>query len=107
MGFYTKLLNITNITQYYQCCIMLLIQLAHCRFPCIHDLGVAAVMSTEACSKHVHIFTIAAQNTLSQDEIDVILYDDELNSYLFTFGEVKKKPLQSFYYPKTHVQFLR
>ena len=47
-------------------------------------------MSPEGCSKRVHIFTVAAQNVLSQDEIDVILLDEEQDSYLLTFGEAQK-----------------
>ena len=39
------------------------------------------------CSKRVEIFTVAAQYTFSQDEIDPVLHEKELDSYLFTFGE--------------------
>ena len=34
--------------------------------------------------------TVAAQYALSQEEIDLILSDEELDSYLFTFGEAQK-----------------
>ena len=56
----------------------------------IHGFDIAVGMSPEECSKRVHIFTVAAQYVLSQDEIDVILHDEELDSYLFTFGEAQK-----------------
>ena len=56
----------------------------------IHGFDIAVGMSPEVCSKRVHIFTVAAQYFLSQDEIDAILHDEELDSYLFTFGEAQK-----------------
>jgi len=56
----------------------------------IHGFDIAVSMSPEACKKRVHIFTIAAQYTLSKDEIHTILHDEELDSYLFTFGEAQK-----------------
>ena len=56
----------------------------------IHGFDIAVGMSPEVCSKRVHIFTVAAQYVLSQDEIDAILHDEELDSYLFTFGEAQK-----------------
>ena len=52
----------------------------------IHGFDIAVGMSQEVCSKRVKIFTVAAQCVLSQDEIDAILHDKELDSYLFTFG---------------------
>ena len=52
----------------------------------IHGFDIAVGMSPEVCCKRVHIFTVAAQYVLSQDEIDAILHDKELDSYLFTFG---------------------
>ena len=50
------------------------------------------VMSPEECSKRVHIFTVAAQYSFSQDEIDTVpsLHDEELDSHLFTFGKAQK-----------------
>ena len=42
------------------------------------------------CSKRVHIFTVAAQYVLSQDEVNAVLHHEELDSYLFTFGEAQK-----------------
>ena len=58
----------------------------------IYGFDIAVGMSAEVCSKRVHIFTVAAQYVLSQDEIDAILHDEELDSYLFTstFGEGQK-----------------
>ena len=56
----------------------------------IHGFDIAVGMSPEVCSKRVHIFTVAAQYVLSQDEIDAILHDKELDSCLFTFGEAQK-----------------
>ena len=56
----------------------------------IHGFDIAVGMSPEVCSKRVHIFTVAAQYVLSQDEIDAILHDEELDSSLFTFGEAQK-----------------
>ena len=56
----------------------------------IHGFDIAVDMSPEACSKRVHIFTVAAQNVLSQDEIDAILHDEELDSNLLTFGKAQK-----------------
>ena len=53
----------------------------------IHGFDIAVCMSSEACSKRVHIFTDAAQYGLCQDEIDAILHDKELDRYLFTFGK--------------------
>ena len=47
-------------------------------------------VSPEACTNRVHIFTVAAQYVLSQDKIDAILHGEELDSYLFTFGEAQK-----------------
>ena len=47
-------------------------------------------VSPEACTNRVHIFTVAAQYVLSQDKIDALLHDKELDSYLFTFGEAQK-----------------
>jgi hypothetical protein len=38
----------------------------------------------------VHIFTVAAQYALSQEEIDLVLSDEELDSYLFRFREEQK-----------------
>ena len=61
----------------------------------IHGLDIAVGMSPETCSKRVHIFTVAAQHVLNQDEIDAILHGKKLDSYLFTFGE-------SFHFRKTH-----
>ena len=55
----------------------------------IHGFDHAVGMSPEACSKRVHIFTVAAQYGLSQDEIYTFLHDEELDSYLFRFGEVQ------------------
>ena len=55
-----------------------------------HGFDIAVGMTPEACSKRVHIFTIAAQYVLSQEEIDLVLRDEELDSYLFTFGEAQK-----------------
>ena len=56
----------------------------------VHGFDIAVCMSPEACSKRVHIFTVAAQNVLSQDEMDAILHNKEQDSYLFTFGEAQK-----------------
>ena len=56
----------------------------------IDGFDIAVGMSPEACSKLVHIFTVATQYVLSQDEIDAILHDKELDSYLYTFGEAQK-----------------
>ena len=56
----------------------------------IHGFDIAVGMSPEVCSKCVHVFTVAAQYTLSQDEIDTILHDKELDSHLFTVGEAQK-----------------
>ena len=53
----------------------------------IHGFDIAVGMTPDACSKRVNIFTVAAQYALSQEEIDSILSDEELDSYLFTFGE--------------------
>ena len=55
-----------------------------------HSFDIAVGMSPEACSKLVHVFTVAAQYSLSQNKIDTILHDEELDSYLFTFGEAQK-----------------
>jgi hypothetical protein len=38
-------------------------------------------MTPDACSKRVHFFTVAAQYALSQEEIDLVLSDEELDSY--------------------------
>ena len=73
----------------------------------IHGFDIAAGMSPEVCSKRVHIFTVAAQYVLSQDEIDAILHDEELellDSYFLRLAK-HRKPLQSFHFRKTHVQF--
>ena len=56
----------------------------------IHGFDIAVGMTPDACSKLVNIFTVAAQYVLSQEEIDSILSDEELDSYLFTFGEAQK-----------------
>ena len=56
----------------------------------IHGFDIAVGMTPDACSKRVNIFTVAAQYALSQEEIDLILSDEELDSYLFTFGEAQK-----------------
>jgi len=56
----------------------------------IHGFDIAVGMTPDACSKRVNIFTVAAQYALSQEEIDSILSDEELDSYLFTFGEAQK-----------------
>ena len=56
----------------------------------LHGFDIAVGMSPEVCSKRVHIFTVAAQYVLSQGKIDAILHDEELDSYLFTFGEAQK-----------------
>ena len=56
----------------------------------IHSFDTAMGMSPEACSKRVHMFTVAAQYVLSQDKIDPVLHNEELDSYLFTFGEAQK-----------------
>ena len=56
----------------------------------IHAFDIAVGMSPEGCSKRVHIFTVASQYVLNQVEIDAILHDKELDSYLFTFGEAQK-----------------
>ena len=56
----------------------------------IHGFDIAVGMTPDACSKRVNVFTVAAQYALSQEEIDSILSDEELDSYLFTFGEAQK-----------------
>ena len=56
----------------------------------IHGFDIAVDMSPEACIKRVHLFTVAAQYTLSLDEIYTILDDEELDSNLFTLGEAQK-----------------
>ena len=43
----------------------------------IHGFDIAVGMSPEVCSRRVHIFTVAAQNVLSQNEINAILHDEE------------------------------
>ena len=55
-----------------------------------HGTDIAAGMSPEACTKRVHIFSIAAQYVLNQEEIDSIVCDSELESYLITFGWAQK-----------------
>ena len=70
----------------------------------IHGFDIAVGMSPEGCSKRVHIFTVASQYVLSQVEIDAILHDKELDSYLFMFGEAQKA-LTIFHFRKAHVQF--
>ncbi len=55
-----------------------------------HGYDIAVGMSPEACMKRVHIFSVAAQYVLNQEEIDSIMSDGELDSYLFTFGEAQK-----------------
>ena len=70
---------------------LLLIHLARCRFSmAMHGFDIAVGMSPEVCRKRVHIITVAAQYVLSQNKIDAILHDEELDSYLFTFGEAPK-----------------
>ncbi len=56
----------------------------------IHGLDIVVGMSPEAWTKRVYIFTIAAEYTLSQEEIETVLHYKELDSYLFTFGEAQK-----------------
>ena len=46
----------------------------------IHGFDIAVGMTPDACSKRVNIFTVAAQYALSQEEIDLILSDEELDS---------------------------
>ena len=46
----------------------------------ICGIDIAVGMSPESCSKRVHIFTAAAQYTLSQDNIDTTLHDKELDT---------------------------
>ena len=61
----------------------------------IHGFDIAVGMSAEACSKLLQILTVpahSAQYVLSQDEIDAILHEEELDSYLFPFGEAQKAP---------------
>ena len=53
----------------------------------IHGFDIAVGMTPDACSKPVHFFTTAAQYALSQEEINLVLSDEELDSYLFIFGE--------------------
>ena len=104
---YTILLNITEITQYCQNYTMFLnsadpacpLQVSMA-IPCF---DIAVGMSPEACFKSIHV---AAQYTLSQGKIDMILHDEELDSYLFTFGEAQKA-LTNFHYLKTHVWISR
>ena len=61
------------------------------------------MISPEACSERVYIFTVAAQFTLGQDKIDTILHHTELDSYLFTLGEAQKT-LTIFSISKMHVK---
>ena len=56
----------------------------------MHGFDIAVGMTPDACSKRAHIFSVAAQYALSQEEIDLVLSDEELDSYLFTFGEAQK-----------------
>ena len=72
----------------------------------IHGFDIAVGMTPEACSKLVHIFTIAAQYVLSQEEIDLVLRNEELDCYLFTFGEAQKA-ITIFRSVEMLVQFFR
>ena len=69
-------------------------------------LDIAVGMSPEACCKRVHIFSAAGQYSLSQDELDTILHGEELDSYLFTFGEAQKA-VTIFSLSKNAFSFLR
>ena len=70
-----------------------------------HGYDTAVGMSPEACTKRVHIFSIAAQYFFNQEEI---------NSYV-TVSLIAirsnwaglRKLLQSFHWVKTHVLFFR
>ena len=69
---------------------LLLIHLARCRFLWPYMALILLWVCHRKYAANVSIFTVAAQYILSQDEIDAILHDEELDSYLFTFGEAQK-----------------
>ena len=119
-GFYTILLNITIITQYYQYYMMLLIQLAHCRFQLSLVLLCIALILLWACHQNhavchqnlarvcIFTFTVAAQYTLSQDNLETPLNDEELDSYLLTFvvRQSTESPYKLFTVSKCKLKFL-
>ena len=49
-----------------------------------HGYNTAVGMSPSAFTKRVHIFSIAAQYVLNQEEMDSIMCDSELDIYLIT-----------------------
>ena len=69
---------------------LLLIHLACCRFLWPYMALILQWVCHQKYSKRGHILTVAAQYVLSQDKINAILHDEELDSYLFTFGEAQK-----------------
>ena len=70
----------------------------------IDGFDIAVGVSPEAYSKRVHISAFAAQYSLSQDKIDTILLEVELDSYLFTFGEAQKALITFWLSKNTHSQ---
>ena len=95
--YYTILPILHNITQYYQYYMMLQFQLARCRFLWPYMALILLWVChpgpeawDRSCSKRVHIFTGAVQYSLSKDKKFTILHNEELDSYLFTFGDAQK-----------------